>query len=328
MAWKKIKIGGSEFEVSTAHYWTVILVVILVVVGVTIFMSFYTVDANENGIILRFGKYSKTTYPGLHLKLPWGIDKLYKVKVDYNYKEEFGFRTLRPGVKSQYAKGEFADESWMLTGDLNIADVKWIVQYRIQNPVAYLFNVRDVGGTLRDVSEASMRLIVGDRSFHEVLQSDRRIIADLSKEYMQDLLDLYNSGLKIQLIQLKDVHPPEPVRDSFNEVNRAKQEQETAINEASQIYNREIYRVEGEADRIVREAEGYSINRTNRAKGDAELFISVFEEYMKAKDVTRQRLYIETLEEVLSKIDKKYVVDKDLKGIVPLLNLTGSEVAK
>jgi membrane protease subunit HflK len=328
MAWKKIKIGGSEFEVSTAHYWTVILVVILVVVGVTIFMSFYTVDANENGIILRFGKYSKTTYPGLHLKLPWGIDKLYKVKVDYNYKEEFGFRTLRPGVKSQYAKGEFADESWMLTGDLNIADVKWIVQYRIQNPVAYLFNVRDVGGTLRDASEASMRLIVGDRSFHEVLQSDRRIIADLSKEYMQDLLDLYNSGLKIQLIQLKDVHPPEPVRDSFNEVNRAKQEQETAINEASQIYNREIYRVEGEADRIVREAEGYSINRTNRAKGDAELFISVFEEYMKAKDVTRQRLYIETLEEVLSKIDKKYVVDKDLKGIVPLLNLTGSEVAK
>lgn len=328
MAWKKIKIGGSEFEVSTAHYWTVILVVILVVVGVTIFMSFYTVDANENGIILRFGKYSKTTYPGLHLKLPWGIDKLYKVKVDYNYKEEFGFRTLRPGVKSQYAKGEFADESWMLTGDLNIADVKWIVQYRIQNPVAYLFNVRDVGGTLRNASEASMRLIVGDRSFHEVLQSDRRIIADLSKEYMQDLLDLYNSGLKIQLIQLKDVHPPEPVRDSFNEVNRAKQEQETAINEASQIYNREIYRVEGEADRIVREAEGYSINRTNRAKGDAELFISVFEEYMKAKDVTRQRLYIETLEEVLSKIDKKYVVDKDLKGIVPLLNLTGSEVAK
>jgi membrane protease subunit HflK len=328
MAWKKIKIGGSEFEVSTAHYWTVILVVILVVVGVTIFMSFYTVDANENGIILRFGKYSKTTYPGLHLKLPWGIDKLYKVKVDYNYKEEFGFRTLRPGVKSQYAKGEFADESWMLTGDLNIADVKWIVQYRIQNPVAYLFNVRDVGGTLRDASEASMRLIVGDRSFHEVLQSDRRIIADLSKEYMQDLLDLYNSGLKIQLIQLKDVHPPEPVRDSFNEVNRAKQEQETAINEASQIYNREIYRVEGEADRIVREAEGYSINRTNRAKGDAELFISVFEEYMKAKDVTRQRLYIETLEEVLSKIDKKHVVDKDLKGIVPLLNLTGSEVAK
>lgn len=328
MAWKKIKIGGSEFEVSTAHYWTVILVVILVVVGITIFMSFYTVDANENGIILRFGKYHKTTYPGLHLKLPWGIDKLYKVKVDYNYKEEFGFRTLRPGVKSQYMEGEFTGESWMLTGDLNIADVRWIVQYRIQDPIAYLFNVRDVGGTLRDVSEASMRLIVGDRSFHEVLQSDRRIIADLSKEYMQKLLDLYNIGIKIQLVQLKDVHPPEPVRDSFNEVNRAKQEQETAINEASQVYNREIYRVEGEADRIVNEAQGYSINRTNRARGDAELFTSVFEEYMKAKDVTRQRLYIETLEEVLAKVDKKYILDKDLKGLVPLLNLTGSEVAK
>ncbi|RKY56127.1 MAG: FtsH protease activity modulator HflK [Candidatus Neomarinimicrobiota bacterium] len=328
MAWKKVKIGNSEFEVSSTHYWLAILGAIALIVVITLLMSFYTVNANERGIVLRFGRYHTTTDPGLRWKIPWGVDKVYKVKVDYQYKEEFGFRTLRSGVKTQYSRNQFTDESWMLTGDLNIADVKWIVQYRIDDPINFLFRVRDQGGTIRDVAEAAMRFVVGDRSFHEVLQTERREIAEVMKDFMQETLDKYNIGIKIQLVQLKDVHPPGRVRDSFNEVNRAKQEQETAINEASQVYNREIYRAEGEAKRVVQEARGYAINRTNRAEGDAKLFTSVFEEYLKAKDVTRRRLYLETLEDVMSKVDKKYFIDKDLKGIVPFLNLSGTEVVK
>ncbi len=328
MAWKKVKLGKEEFEVSSFQYWAIILGVIALVVIVTLFMSFYTIDANENGIVLRFGKYLKTTYPGLHIKLPWGVDKVYSVKVDYQYKEEFGFRTIRPGVKSQYATTRFNSESWMLTGDLNIADVKWIVQYRISDPFKFLFNVRDVGGTIRDVAEAATRFVVGDRSFHEVLQSDRRRIADLIEEFMQETLDLYRIGISVQLVQLKDVHPPDPVRDSFNEVNRAKQEQETTINEAMQVYNKEIYRVQGEADRIINEAQGYAINRTNRAEGDAELFNSVFRQYIGAKDVTKRRLYLEMFEKIMHKLDRKYFVDKDLENVVPLLNLQGKGVAQ
>jgi len=229
MGLKKVKIGGSEFEVSSSQTWMFVAVLLLIAVVITVVMSFYTVDANENGIILRFGKYYKTTYPGLHLKLPWGIDKLYKVKVGYQWKEEFGFRTARPGVKTIYSKNRFTDESWMLTGDLNIADVQWIVQYKIKDPFKFLFNVREQSGTIRDVAEAAMRFIVGDRSFQEVLQSDRRIVARLAQEYMQETLNNYNMGVNIELVQLITVQPPGPVFDSYNEVNRAKQEQETLL---------------------------------------------------------------------------------------------------
>ncbi|MCD6205948.1 MAG: FtsH protease activity modulator HflK [Candidatus Marinimicrobia bacterium] len=328
MTAKKVKIGDSEIEVSSSQTFLVIIVALLIVVVVTIAMSFYTIDANENGVILRFGKYHKTTYPGLHLKLPWGIDKLYTVRVDYQWKEEFGFRTARPGVKTIYSKNQYTDESWMLTGDLNIADVQWIIQYKIKDPIKFLFNVREQSGTIRAVAEAAMRFVVGDRSFQEVLQSDRRKIALLAQDYMQQTLDQYDLGVDIQLVQLITVQPPGPVFDSYNEVNRAKQEQETAINEASQIYNKEIFRVEGEAKRIVQEARGYAINRTNRAKGDAELFTSVYNEYMKAKDVTRQRLYLETMESVMKQVNEKILIDKGVKSLVPFLNLSGKEVAK
>lgn len=328
MAWKKVKIGSNEFEVSTSQSWVVAGVVLLIIVVVTVVMSFYTVDANENGVILRFGKYHTTTYPGLHLKLPWGIDKLYAVRVGYQWKEEFGFRTARPGVKTVYSKNQFTDESWMLTGDLNIADVQWIVQYKIKDPIKFLFKVREQSGTIRDIAEAAMRFVVGDRAFREVLQTDRRKVASLAQEYMQETLDKYQLGVSIELVQLITVQPPGPVFDSFNEVNRAKQEQETAINEANQIYNKEIFRAQGEAERITQEAKGYAIDRTNRAKGDAELFTSVFQEYQKAKEVTRQRLYLETMEKVLSAVDKKVLIDSEVKSIVPLLNLNGKEMAR
>lgn len=328
MSWKRIKIGKEEFEIPAGYYYLVVFGILLLIAGITIFMSFYTVDANEVGVVLRFGKFQKITYPGLHLKLPWGIDKVYTVKVDYQYKEEFGFRTIRPGIKTQYNVGSYTSESWMLTGDLNIADVKWVVQYKIKDAFKFLFKVRNVSESIRSVAEAAMRLVVGDRSFHEVLQSDRVEIASLVRDYMQKTLDLYDAGIDVQLVQLKDVHPPDPVRDSFNEVNRAKQEQERMVNEAMQVYNREIYRVEGEADRLIREAEGYRINRVNRAKGDAALFNAIFSEYVKAREVTKKRLYLETIEDILSKVRHKYIIDRDLKNILPLLNLQSKESVK
>lgn len=328
MAGKRVKIGDNEFEVSSSQTFLLIVVALLIVVGVTVAMSFYTVDANENGVVLRFGKYLKTTYPGLHMKFPWGIDKLYKVRVEYQWKEEFGFRTARPGVKTVYAKNQYTEESWMLTGDLNIADVQWVVQYKIKDPVKYLFNIREQSGTIRAIAEAAMRFVVGDRSFQEVLQSDRRKVALLAQDYMQQTLDEYDMGIRIELVQLITVQPPDPVFDSYNEVNRAKQEQETAINEASKIYNKEIFRVEGEAKRVVQEARGYAIDRTNRATGDAELFTSVFTEYQKAREVTRQRLYLETMEAVMQSVDDKILIDKEVRSLVPLLNLDGKAVTK
>ncbi len=328
MAWKKIKIGDSEFEISSSQTWLAVAAAIFIVVVITVAMSFYTIDANENGVILRFGKYNKTTYPGLHLKFPWGIDKLYTVRVDYQWKEEFGFRTARPGVKTIYSKTQYSGESWMLTGDLNIADVQWIVQYKIKDPVKFLFKVRGQSGTIRNVAEAAMRFVVGDRAFREVLQTDRREVALLAKDYMQETLDEYDLGVNIELVQLITVQPPGPVFDSFNEVNRAKQEQETAINEANQAYNKEIFRAQGEAERLIQEAKGYGIDRTNRASGDAQLFTSVFNEYKKAREVTRQRLYLETMETVMRNVQEKILIDKEVKSLVPLLNLGGMGVAK
>ena len=289
------------------------------VLGFLIMSSVYTVDANENAVILRFGAYTDTKGPGLHFKIPF-IETVQKVKVDYQYKQEFGFRTLRPGVKTQYSTRGFENESWMLTGDLKIAEVKWVVQYKIKDAKNYLFNVKNVENTIFDVSEAAVRLMIGDRSFMEVLQSERESVALEAKKYMQELLDSYKSGVSIQLVQLQGVVPPEPVADSFNEVNRAKQEQETLINEAKQAYNKIIFLVEGEAEKIITEANGYAIERVNEAKGDIALFESILSEYKKAPQITKDRLYLETMEAILSKNKNKIIVDKDIENLVPFLN--------
>ena len=281
--------------------------------------SIYTVDANENAVILRLGKYNSTKGPGLHLKIPF-LDVVEKVKVDYQYKQEFGFRTLRPGVKTQYSTRGYEGESWMLTGDLKIAEVKWVVQYKIKDAKDYLFNVKNVENTIFDASEAAVRLMIGDRSFIEVLQAEREAVAIEARKYMQDLLDSYKCGVSIQLVQLQGVVPPEPVADSFNEVNRAKQEQETLINEAKQAYNQKIFLVEGQAEKIITEANGYAIERTNQAQGDVSLFESILLEYSKAPQITKDRLYLETMEHVLSNNKNKIIVDKDIENLVPFLN--------
>tara|TARA_B100000579_G_C22677132_1_gene778488 strand:+ start:9 stop:971 length:963 start_codon:yes stop_codon:yes gene_type:complete len=282
-------------------------------------MSVYTVDANENAVILRLGKYYDTTQPGLGFKIPF-VDQVFKVKVDYQYKKEFGFRTLKSDKKSVFRSRGYEDESWMLTGDLKIAEVKWVVQYKINNAKNYLFNVKNVENTIVDISEAAMQLMIGDRSFIEVLQAERIAIADEAKIYMQEMLDKYGTGISVQLVQLQGVVPPQPVADSFNEVNRAKQDQETLINEALQEYNKIIYKVEGDAQRMLTEAEGYAVERVNNAKGDANLYESILVEYLKNPQITKDRLYIETMEFVLSNNNNKIIIDKDIENLVPLLD--------
>ena len=318
----KYKFGNLEFEAEgpvlkqPRKFFSILVSIFL------IYSSIYTVDANENAVILRLGKYHATTTSGLQFKLPF-IDSVYKVKVDYQYKKEFGFRTLKPGVKTHYSTRGYEDESWMLTGDLKIADVRWVVQYKINDPMKFLFNVKNIDETIFDVSESAMRLMIGDRSFIEVIQAERITIAVEAKQYMQEILDKYESGISIQMVQLQGVVPPEPVADSFNEVNRAKQEQETLINEALQEYNKQIYKIEGEAQKIITEAEGYAIERVNEAKGDANLFNSILKEYEKSPQVTKDRLFIEAMEEIYSSNKNKIIVDKDIEHLVPFLNKKG-----
>lgn len=286
-----------------------------------VFSSIYTVGVDEVGIIQRFGKYVRTTTPGLHFKLPRGVEKLTKVRVKAVYTEEFGLRTVRAGVSTEYAADKrFINESLMLTGDLNTAVVPWIVQFRIDDPYQYLFKVRNVRATLRDMSESVVRLVVGDRSVNEVI-SKRKEIADEARIKLQEALTVAETGLKLVNVELKKTNVPEPVQPSFNEVNQAVQEKERLIYQAKEEYNKIIPKARGEAEQTIKEAEGYALDRVNRAKGDASRFLSLFQEYSKARDVTRRRLYLEALDRVLPKVGNKYIIDPDQQGLLPLLNL-------
>jgi len=295
--------------------------VIILALVIFIATGLYTVNPEEVGVIQRFGKYLSTTQPGLHFKIPFGVDKLTKVKVKLVFKEEFGFRTLQAGVRTKYSSQSYNHEAIMLTGDLNIADVEWIVQYRIQDPVKYMFKVRNVEETMRDVSESVIREVVGDRSVDEVIVLNRKEIADKSQQMLQEQLDIYNSGLEIVTINLQNVNPPEAVQPAFNNVNSAKQEKERIINEAWQKYNQVIPEAEGKAKRTIEEAEGFAVNRVNRANGDANRFIQMYNTYRYSKIVTKKRLYLEMMEKVLPKVEKKYIIDDKANNVLPLLNL-------
>jgi membrane protease subunit HflK len=299
-------------------FWIIIALVIILIL---ISSSVYTIGVNEVGVIQRFGKYVRTTSPGLKFKLPWGIEKLTKVKVLLVYKEEFGLRTIRPGVRTQYARPTaYLNEALMLTGDLNVAVVPWIVQYRIKDPYKYLFKVRNVNSTLRDLSEAAMRLVVGDRSINEVI-SKREEIADQAKLLLQKELDEAETGLNVVTIEMKKTNVPEPVQPSFNEVNQATQEKERMIYQAREDYNKAIPAARGQAEKTIKAAEGYALDRVNRAKGDASRFLALYEEYAKAKDVTRRRIYLETLKDLFPRLGDKFIIDADQKNLLPLLNL-------
>ncbi len=295
----------------------------IIILAVVIFIAtgLYTVNPEEVGVIQRFGKYLSTTQPGLHFKIPFGVDKLTKIKVKLVFKEEFGFRTLQAGVRTKYSSQSYNHEAIMLTGDLNIADVEWIVQYRIKDPVKYMFKVRNVEETMRDVSESVIREVVGDRSVDEVIVLNRKEIADKSLVMLQQQLDIYEAGLEIVTINLQNVNPPEAVQPAFNNVNSAKQEKERIINEAWQKYNQVIPEAEGRAKRTIEEAEGFAVNRVNRANGDANRFIQIYNTYRYSKTVTKKRLYLEMMEKVLPKVEKKYIIDDEANNVLPLLNL-------
>jgi membrane protease subunit HflK len=306
---KKFKIPGSPL---------LILLLVLIFFGTSMF---YTVAVDEVGVVQRFGKYVRTSQPGLNFKLPSGIEKVTKVKVRRVYKEEFGFRSLRGDVRgSGIVAGENTNVALMLTGDLNVALVPWIVQYRIKDPYNFLFKVHDVRRLLIDMSEAAMRLVVGDRSINEVI-SKREEIAIEAREVLQVERDNAESGINIVTIEMKKTNVPGPVQPSFNEVNQATQEKEKMIYQAKEDYNKAIPAARGEAERTIKAAEGYSLDRVNRAKGDAARFKAFYAEYAKAKDVTKRRLYLETLKDLLPKLGDKYIIDSDQKNVLPLLNL-------
>ncbi len=297
------------------------ILILLILIVIVLATGLYTVNPEEVGVIQRFGKYTKTTEPGLRFRIPFGIEQVTKVPIRVVFKQEFGFRTTRPGTLTRYAEQDFEDESLMLTGDLNIANVEWIIQYRINDPIKYLFNIRDVEETLRNLSETALRQIVGDRSVDEVIVLSRQEIAFDSRQVLQEHLDNYGSGIQITSVNLQNVTPPIPVQPSFNEVNSAMQEQERIVNEARQRYNQVIPEARGKALQVIEQAEGYAINRVNRATGEAARFVDVWREYNRAKTVTQKRLYLEAMEEVLPNIDRIYIVDETQQGLLPFLDL-------
>ena len=298
--------------------WIVTIAIIILIIGSG---TMFTVGVDQVGIIQRFGKYIRTVQPGLNFKLPVGIEKATKVKVRYVFKEEFGLRTLEAGVRTRYASGaQYLSESLMLTGDLNVAVVPWIVQYRINDPFKYLFKVRNVRSTLRALSEASMRLVVGDSSINEVI-SKREEIANQAKDVLQKELDNAETGIKVVAVEMKKTNVPEPVQPSFNEVNQALQEKEKVIYQAKEQYNKVIPAAKGDAEKTIRSAEGYALDRVNRSQGDAARFTAVYKEYSKAQDVTRRRLYLEAMQDIFPSMGNKYIVDADQKNVLPLLNL-------
>lgn len=298
------------------------IVLALAVLGLG-FASFYTVAPEETGVILRLGRFAGTAPSGLHLKIPLA-DRVIKVPVERQLKQEFGFRTTEVGVRTEYSPRDISDESLMLTGDLNVTNVEWVVQYRIVDARSFLFRVRQPEATLRMLSEAVMRQTIGDRTVNEVLTVGRQAIATTVEETLQELLDQYETGLRVEQIVLQNVTPPDPVRPSFNEVNQAEQQKEQLINAAQSEYNEVIPRARGEAQQTIAQAEGYSVDRVNRAEGDAARFNALYQEYQRAPEVTRRRLYLETLATTLPKAGQRVIVDEDARSVLPLLNLGGT----
>ena len=295
---------------------------VLALVSAGAWSTFYTVPSDSVAVIQRFGKYLKQVPSGLHFKIPLGIDLATVVPVKRQLKQEFGFTT--PGARDPYQSPRPRDamrETQMVTGDLNAALVEWVVQYRIANPVKFLFEVREPSETLRYVSESVMREVVGDRTVDEVITIGRQEIESEALTKMQLLSTKYAMGISIDQVQLKNINPPKPVQESFNEVNQAQQEKEKLINEARRDYNKVIPLAQGEKDQRIREADGYRLKRINEAEGDADRFSELLAEYRKAPEVTRRRIYIETLQDVMPGVSSKIIVDEKTRSILPLLDI-------
>ncbi len=321
---KLVQQGKDQFNqfLEKSGMGKIVIVAVFFLLGLGLWTSYYTVPSDSVAVIQRFGKYLKEIPPGLHFKLPLGIDTATIVPVKRQLKQEFGFTT--PGARDSHQSPRLHDtrqETQMVTGDLNAALVEWVVQYRISDPVKFLFEVREPSETLRYVSESVMREVVGDRTVDEVITIGRQEIEIEALTKMQALSTKYAMGISIDQVQLKNINPPKPVQESFNEVNQAQQEKEKLINEARRDYNKVIPLAEGEKDQRIREADGYRLKRINEAQGDVARFNALLSEYIKAPEVTRRRIYIETLQDVLPEIRSKIIVDEQTRNILPLLNL-------
>ncbi|MFA5287156.1 MAG: FtsH protease activity modulator HflK [Candidatus Omnitrophota bacterium] len=313
-----INIGKKKF-MSFSKWIPVAIVVLFILTGARSLI--YSIGPDEVGVIQRFGKFIGLSSPGLHVKIPFGVDKVTPIKVEKVFKEEYGFKTMASGVRSTFSTRKYEDESLMLTGDLNILDVRWIVQFKIKDPVKLLFATRSPEDNIHDISEVVMRRFVGDYSVDEVLTTKREEVDDLAQQEIQRILDTYDVGVHIVTVKLLDVNPPETVKPAFNEVNEAKQEKEKMINQAWEAYNKVIPKARGTAEKTIREAEGYATDKINRAKGESSRFLATLEEYKKAPDITKKRLYLETLTQVLPNAKEKYIIDSQQKSILPLLDI-------
>lgn len=303
---------------------TIIFAILLVFALVLFFTSFFIVDATEQAVITRFGRYYKTLGSGLQFKLPFGIDKNYNIPVKVVQTEQFGYKTLKGDITNKYSDDIFK-ESTMLTGDLNIVDVEWIIQYRIVDPSAWLFNVKDKQQTIRDISQSVINTLVGDRAILDVMTTERSNIQNNAVEMMNENFKLLGLGINIITVQLQNVVPPDAVQTAFEDVNKASQDMERFINEGLERYNAEIPLAKGVADQQILIAQGYAIDKVNRAEGDVMRFLSVYEEYRKAPAVTRERLYLEAMEAIFKARENTTLIDKNLENMLPIKNLGGAQ---
>ena len=300
----------------------IITAAIAIAIVMFVWTSFYTVPAESQGVVLRFGRLLKTVEPGLHFKIPLGIDTAVILPTRRQLKLEFGFGTPGTTNPDQVSANDFDEQKSMVTGDLNSALVEWVIQYRIADATEYLFQVRQPGQTLRDLSEASMREVIGDRTVDEVITIGRQDIEINALKRMQEMVKLYNLGIRVDQVQLKNVNPPRQVESSFNEVNKAQQDRENMINIANGDYNKVVPKAKGEAEQTIRGAEGYRFKRVNEAEGDAAAFTSVLEQYVKAPEITRTRIYYETMGEAIPQMGQKIIVDESLKQLLPIFPLS------
>jgi membrane protease subunit HflK len=325
------------------NYAVLLTLVLAVLLGLGFLTAFYRVDASDEGVVLRFGEHVRSAPPGLHWKWPWPIEEVHQVPVRRVQVLEFGFKTERAGRDTQYAAPgpEQLNVSEMLTGDLNLANVEWVVQYRVNDPVAYLFNLGDVDrvgaevlpagatddpniavpDTIRDVSESVMRKLVGDTSVDAVLTFGREQIAADAKLEIQSILDEFDAGLEIVTVKMQSTSPPEEVRDAFQEVNRARQNKERVVNEAEGERNRQIPAARGKRDQVISEAEGYADRIQLETEGQVKAYLAQLQEYEKAPEVTRTRIYLDAMEEILGQAGQTTILDESVKGLLPLLNL-------
>jgi membrane protease subunit HflK len=317
---KKLGGGGAQKGI-----FPLLIVIAIIAAVIGVYSSMYEVDTEETGVVLRFGKFSSYSEPGLHFKLPFGIDQVYLVPTGRVLKEEFGYRAVNStSSRTAYTNRGLEEESLTLTGDLNVSDIEWIVQFQVADPFKYIFQIKEPIGTIRDISEAMVRKVIGNADVTQVLTTERAALASTIEQDLQATLNQYDIGVRIVTVKFQDVNPPDAVKDAFNEVNESEQQKESLIFQATEQFNREVPRARGEAKRVFQEAEGYKVERINKARGETNRFLALLTEYNKAPEVTRRRIYIETMEEILPRLDETYIMDDQNGGLLPFLPLRKS----